>query len=76
MNLTHGHDNQPGGNLRGQRNELLIGQTELVLEVSRDASDAASSAFTNLQVWIRAYLRADVAPMHPEHFVVITGVIP
>jgi len=58
----------------GQWPELLIGvRTNLTVEVSRQASDATNSAFSNLQVWIRAYLRADVAVAQPSHFVVVTG---
>jgi HK97 family phage major capsid protein len=50
--------------------QLLIGmRTSFRLESSRVAGDA----FTNLQVWVRAYLRADIQLAHPEAFVVLTG---
>lgn len=48
---------------------LLIGlRTSFRLEVSR----VAGTAFENLQVWVRAYLRADVQLAHPEAFVVLS----
>lgn len=57
--------------------QLLIGlRTDLRIEVSRVASDAAGSAWENLQVWVRAYLRSDVQLAHPDHFTVIDGIIP
>jgi HK97 family phage major capsid protein len=60
----------------GQFNECLIGmRTSLAMEVSRVAADSSGSAFSNLQVWIRAYLRADVQLRHPAAFNVITGVL-
>jgi HK97 family phage major capsid protein len=49
--------------------QLLIGlRTSFRLEVSRTAGDA----FENLQVWVRAYLRADVQLAHPEAFIVLS----
>ena len=54
----------------------MIGmRTQLTIEVSRQAADANSSAFTNMQVWIRAYLRADIQLAHPNHFNVLTGIL-
>jgi HK97 family phage major capsid protein len=45
--------------------QLMIGlRTSFRLEVSR----VAGAAFENLQVWVRAYLRADVQLAHPEAF--------
>jgi HK97 family phage major capsid protein len=59
----------------GDFTQLLLGmRTEFQLEVSRQAADAASSAFTNMQVWIRAYLRADIQLAHPEAFSVTTDI--
>lgn len=56
----------------GQWNQMLIGtRTNLVLEVSREAG----TAFTNLEVLVRAYLRADVQVAKPEQFVKIEGII-
>jgi HK97 family phage major capsid protein len=49
----------------GDFTNLLIGvRTSFRLEVSR----VAGSAFEKLQVWVRAYLRADVQLAHPEAF--------
>lgn len=57
--------------------QLLIGmRTDLVLEITRAAGDSSGSAFRNLQVWLRAYLRADCVLARPEHFVLIDGIIP
>jgi HK97 family phage major capsid protein len=54
----------------GDFSQLLIGmRTSFTLEVSRQAADA----FTKMQIWVRAYLRADIALAHPEAFCVTTG---
>jgi HK97 family phage major capsid protein len=45
---------------------------QITLEISRVAGDA----FSKLQVFIRAYLRADFAFVRPQHLVVIKGIIP
>jgi len=59
-----------------QWDQAMIGmRTELTMEVSRVAADSASSAFTNLEVWIRAYLRADLQLAHPQAFNVLTGIM-
>jgi HK97 family phage major capsid protein len=55
----------------GDFTQLLIGlRTSFRLEVSR----VAGTAFENLQVWVRAYLRADVQIAHPEAFDVTTDI--
>jgi HK97 family phage major capsid protein len=55
----------------GDFTQLLIGiRSSFTLEVSRVAGDA----FSTLQTWVRAYLRADVQVAHPEAFVVRTNV--
>ena len=55
----------------GDFRELMIGlRTSFRLEVTRTGGDA----FTNLQVWVRCYLRADVQLSHPEAFNVLTSV--
>lgn len=57
--------------------QLLIGmRTQLVLEVSRQAGDSSASAFRDLQIWLRAYLRADVGVALPGYFTKIIGIIP
>lgn len=56
---------------------LWIGmRTELRIEASRHASDPSigGSAFTDMQVWVRAYLRADVAVVRPNFFTVLSGI--
>jgi HK97 family phage major capsid protein len=54
---------------------LIAGmRTELQVEASRVAADSDGSAFRNLQVWIRAYLRADVLVTRETWFSVLTGV--
>lgn len=75
--LVHGNaDNATDAILGEWRNMLVAMRTELTIEVSRDAADKDDSAFRNLQVWIRAYLRADVGFAHPEHFCIIKGIVP
>ncbi|MBA2717900.1 MAG: phage major capsid protein [Chloroflexi bacterium] len=75
-NLTQGAATTASEAYVGQWDELLIGvRRNLVIEASREAADTSESAFRNLQVWIRAYLRADIAIAQPSHFVVITGVL-
>jgi HK97 family phage major capsid protein len=55
--------------------QLLFGvRTDLRIEISRVASDGTNSAWEDLQVWVRAYLRADVQLAHPDHFCNITGI--
>lgn len=55
----------------GDFTQLMIGlRTSFRLEVSRVAGDA----FDNLQIAVRAYLRADVQLAHPEAFDVTTDV--
>ncbi|MEO7192651.1 MAG: phage major capsid protein [Vicinamibacterales bacterium] len=51
----------------GAFDQMLIGiRSTFRLEVSR----VAGTAFEKMQVWVRAYLRADVQLAHPEAFVV------
>lgn len=55
--------------------KLLLGiRTQLRIEISRVAGDSTNNAFEDLQVWIRAYARMDVAIRQPEHFTVINGI--
>jgi len=55
---------------------LWIGvRREIMIEASRQAGDSTGSAFTNLQVWVRAFLRADVVCVRPEQFVVMSGIL-
>ena len=61
----------------GDFTKLMIGmRTEIQLEISRVAADATNGAFANGQVWVRAYLRADVQIAKPKHFEYISGIIP
>jgi HK97 family phage major capsid protein len=54
---------------------LVIGmRTEIRIEASRDAADSSGSAFSNLQIWLRAYMRCDVVLTRPERFVALTGI--
>jgi len=75
--MGHGSADNASDAFVGDWRQLIVGmRTDLRIEVSRDASDLASSAFRNLQVWVRAYLRADVGVAQPTHFCVIKGIIP
>ena len=58
----------------GRWSDLVIGvRTEMVLEASRFAGDGDTSAWTSGQVWLRAYLRADVQVTRTNAFQVLTG---
>lgn len=55
----------------GDFTQLMVGmRTSFRLEVSRVSGDA----FERLQIWVRAYLRADIQLAHPEAFDVTTDV--
>lgn len=55
----------------GDFHQAVVGmRTELQLEVSR----LAGSAFTDLAIWLRGYVRMDFGLLRPAHFVVIDGV--
>lgn len=72
VNLTWGTAINASVAFVGQWNQMLIGtRTNLILEVSRESG----TAFTNLEVLVRAYLRADVQVAKPEQFVKIEGII-
>lgn len=56
--------------------KVLIGvRTNLTVEFSREASDGTTGAFTSLQIWARAYLRADVMLQYPAAAEVLTNVL-
>jgi HK97 family phage major capsid protein len=75
-NLTHGSANTASEAFIGQFDQCMIGlRTGMVMEISRVAADATGSAFSNTQVWIRAYLRADVQLAHPLAFNVLSGIL-
>ncbi len=77
INLTTGTSTDTTDAFVGDFRELLIGiRTSFRLEVSRQAADATNSAFGNLQVWVRAYLRADIQLAHPAAFCVQPGIRP
>ncbi|MFW6113350.1 MAG: phage major capsid protein [Actinomycetota bacterium] len=57
--------------------QMLIGmRTNLVIEASREAGDATGSAFSDMQVWLRGYLRTDICVVRPAWFTRIVGIIP
>jgi HK97 family phage major capsid protein len=75
-NLTVGTATTCSDAFVGQFDQCLIGmRTNLALEISRVAADSTGSAFSNAQVWIRAYLRADVQLAHPAAFNVLSGLL-
>lgn len=60
----------------GDFSKLMIGMRKnITIEASREASDATDSAFRQLQIHVRCYMRADVALSVPAHFVVGTGTL-
>jgi HK97 family phage major capsid protein len=75
-NLTHGASNAASDAFIGQWDQCMVGlRTGMVMEISRVAADSTGSAFSNAQVWVRAYLRADVQLAHPKAFNVLTGIL-
>jgi HK97 family phage major capsid protein len=75
-NLTKGSANTASDAFVGQFDQCMIGmRTGVVMEISRIAADSTGSAFSNAQVWIRAYLRADVQLAHPTAFNVLNGIL-
>jgi HK97 family phage major capsid protein len=75
--LVEGESDNASIAIIGDFSRLLLGmRTALTVEISREAGDTTGSAFQNLEVWIRAYLRADVAVSKPSHFSIIEGIIP
>ncbi len=74
--LTVGSANTCSDAFIAEWQRLMIGmRTGMVLEINRYAADATGSAFSNAQVWIRAYLRADIQLSHPQAFNVLTGLL-
>ncbi len=77
IDLTKGTSGDATDIYVGDFSQVMVGmRTSVRVEASRAAADTAESAFQNMQVWIRAYLRADVAIAKPDHLVLIDGVIP
>lgn len=75
--LTQGTAENASAAFVGEFPKLMIGvRTNLVLEVSREAFDGDTSAWENLQIMWRAYLRADIQLALPQHFCIIKGIIP
>ncbi|HEX4792401.1 MAG TPA: phage major capsid protein [Humisphaera sp.] len=59
----------------GQWSSMLVGMREnIMLEVSREASDANSSAWANGQIFLRMLLRMDVQIARPNQFVKLSGI--
>ena len=77
INLVKGSSTDATEIYVGDFQQMLVGlRTGSHLEVSRQAADGSGSAFSDLQVWIRAYLRTDLVLAKADHFVVIDGIIP
>jgi HK97 family phage major capsid protein len=75
-NLTKGSANTASDAFLGQFDQAVFGvRTGLTLEVSRQAGDSSGSAFSNAQVWLRAYLRADFGLFHANAFNVLNGIL-
>lgn len=75
--VTTGTNSDTSEAYAGDFSQLLIGmRTSFKLEVSRQAADSTNSAFRNLQVWIRGYLRCDIAVERGSAFAVLTGIRP
>ena len=57
---------------------MIIGmRTQIIVEAARQATDTTTGlGFQSMTVMVRAYLRADVALIRPNQFVLIDGIIP
>jgi HK97 family phage major capsid protein len=76
INLVHGSANTASDAILGDFSQMIVGMhTDLRIEITRLGGGSSGSAFQNLQVWIRAYLRADVVLAHPEFFCVLDGIL-
>jgi HK97 family phage major capsid protein len=53
---------------------VLVVRTGVTIEATRVGAQGTNSAFTDLQVWLRAYVRVDTAAIRPAFFSKITGV--
>ena len=74
-NLTQGTNSDCSEAIIGDFSQALIGmRTQLVLEISRQASVGATSMFSTMGVAIRAYMRADLQLARPGAFRVVTGI--
>lgn len=77
IDMTKGTATNASIAILGAYSNLMIGlRTNIRLEVTRIASDSVNSAWEDLQIWVRAYLRADVQLAHPDHFCIIEGITP
>ncbi|WP_020402116.1 phage major capsid protein [Gracilimonas tropica] len=77
IDQTQGTSTDASSVFIGDYSQMLVGmRTQLRLEVSRVASDANDSAWENLEIWIRGYLRADIQFAHPNHFCRVVGITP
>jgi HK97 family phage major capsid protein len=83
VDMTKGGSSDASLAFLGDFTKMLFGiRTSLKLEVTRVGSHSDgssgwdSSAWEQLQVWVRAYLRADIQLAQPSHFSVINGIVP
>ena len=71
---TQGSSTNASTALLGDYSQAVFGiRSGLRVEATRLGD---TSAFSQLEVLIRGYLRADIAVLRPAHFVKITGIIP
>ena len=61
--------------LMGKFDSAVVGLAQnIVLEMSREASDGVTSAWSNGQIFLRAYAFMDVAVLRPKHFTRLTNI--
>ena len=59
----------------GDFTQMVMGvRTAVTFQVSDQAGDSSGSAFTQRQVWVGAFMRADFAVLRPKHFIVLSGI--
>ena len=59
----------------GDFRQLMVGvKSTLIIEMSREASDATTSAWVNGQLFLRAWMRCDIQAAHPNQFCILNGI--
>jgi HK97 family phage major capsid protein len=59
----------------GDYSQMYVGiRNELRVDFSKEAADTSDSAFAQMQVWVRAFMRADVVASHEDHFCLLSTI--
>ena len=59
----------------GDYSQMYVGiRNEVRIDFSKEASDTSDSAFSQMQIWVRAFMRADVVAAHEDHFTLLSTI--